>query len=107
MPRLIIDKETCTGCGACLEACPYDALSLENDVAVVNEKCTFCGACVEDVCPVDAITLEKEEQKVAADLGEYRDVWVFIEHEQGKVAGVSFELLGQAAKLAEGLECSV
>ena len=51
MPKLIIDEETCTGCGACLDVCPYDALSLEDNVAVVNEKCTFCGACLDD-CPV-------------------------------------------------------
>jgi len=107
MPKLIIDEETCTGCGACIEVCPYDALSLENDLAVVNEKCTFCGACVEDVCPVDAITLEREEKKVEVDVSEYRNVWVFIEHERGKVANVSFELLGQGRKLADSLGCSV
>jgi electron transfer flavoprotein alpha subunit len=107
MPRLIIDKATCTGCGACIEVCPYDALSLEDDVAVVNEKCTFCGACVEDVCPVDAITLEREEKKPTVDLGEYKDVWVFIEHERGKLANVSFELLGQGKQLAEGLGCGL
>jgi electron transfer flavoprotein alpha subunit len=105
MPKLIIDEKTCTGCGACLEVCPYDALSLENDLAVVNEKCTFCGACVEDVCPVDAITLEKEEKKVETEAGEYKDVWVFIEQERGKIANVSFELLGQGKKLADSLGC--
>jgi electron transfer flavoprotein alpha subunit len=107
MPKLIIDNEACTGCGACVDVCPYDALSLENDVAVVNEKCTFCGACVEDVCPVDAITLEKEEKKAEAEAGDYKDVWVFIEHERGKVANVSFELLGQGKKLADSLGCGV
>ncbi|NIQ37340.1 MAG: 4Fe-4S dicluster domain-containing protein [Proteobacteria bacterium] len=107
MPKLIIDKEACTGCGACIEVCPYDALSLEDDVAVVNEKCTFCGACVEDVCPVDAITLEKGEKEAQVDAGQYKDVWVFVEHERGKVSPVSFELLGQGRKLADSLGCSL
>jgi electron transfer flavoprotein alpha subunit len=107
MPKLIIDKEACTGCGDCIEVCPYDALSLEDNVAVVNEKCTFCGACVDDVCPVDAITLEREEKKAKADLGEYRDVWVFIEHERGKVANVSLELLGQGRELAGTIGCDL
>ncbi len=105
MPKLIIDKETCTGCGECIEVCPYDALSLEGDVAVVNEKCTFCGACVEDVCPVDAIVLEREEKKAGVDTGEYKNVWALIEHERGKVANVSFELLGKGRELADSLEC--
>ncbi len=107
MPKLIIDRETCTGCGACIEVCPYDALSLKDNLAVVNEKCTFCGACLEDVCPVNAIILEREEKKVEVDVGEYRNVWVFIEHERNKVANVSFELLGQGRKLADALGCSL
>lgn len=107
MPKLIIDKKTCTGCGACIEVCPYDALSMEDNLAVVNEKCTFCGACLEDICPEDAITLEKEEKKAAAGVGEYKNVWVFVEHESGKVANVSFELLGQGRELANSLGCSL
>ena len=58
MAKLIIDKDTCTGCESCIPSCPFDALSMQEGKAVVDEKCTFCGACVE-VCPVNAITLIK------------------------------------------------
>jgi electron transfer flavoprotein alpha subunit len=75
-------------------------------VAVVDEKCTFCGACV-DVCPVSAITLEKEEKAVTIDISAYKDVWIFIEHEVGKVSSVSFELLGEGRKLADALGCKL
>jgi len=44
MARLIIDKETCTGCESCISACPFNALSMKEGIAVVDEKCTFCGA---------------------------------------------------------------
>jgi electron transfer flavoprotein alpha subunit len=60
-----------------------------------------------DVCPVSAITLEKEEKAVTIDTGAYKDVWVFIEHEHGKVANVSFELLGEGRKLADVLGCKL
>ena len=104
MAELIIDKETCTGCEACIASCPFGALSMVDGTAVVDEKCTFCGACV-DVCPVGAITLRKEDKAAAATPGEYKDVWVFIEHEEGKVSAVSFELLGEGATLASDLGC--
>ena len=104
MAKLIIDAETCTGCESCVPTCPFGALSMKEGVAVVDEKCTFCGACV-DVCPVGAITLEKDEKAVTIDTSAYKDVWVFVEHEQGKVSSVSFELLGQGRKLADALGC--
>jgi electron transfer flavoprotein alpha subunit len=34
-------------------------------------------------------------------------VWVFIEHERGKVSSVAFELLGQGKKLAQDLGCQL
>jgi len=104
MARLLIDEKTCTGCESCIAACPFGALSMKEGIAVVDEKCTFCGACV-DVCPVSAITLEKEEKVAGAEMAAYKDVWVFIEHEGGKIANVSSELLGQGRKLADELGC--
>ncbi|MFB3885213.1 MAG: FAD-binding protein [Thermodesulfobacteriota bacterium] len=106
MARLLIDKDTCTGCESCVSTCPFGALSMKEGVAVVDEKCTFCGACV-DVCPVSAITLEKDEKAVTIDTSAYKDVWIFVEHEQGKVANVSFELLGEGRKLANDLGCKL
>ena len=106
MAKLTIDAETCTGCESCVSSCPFGALSMKDQVAVADEKCTFCGACV-DACPVSAITLEKDEKAVTIDTSAYKDVWVFIEHERGKVSGVSFELLGEGRKLADGLGCKL
>jgi electron transfer flavoprotein alpha subunit len=107
MARLLIDEEACTGCEACVEECPYGALEMKGDVVTVNEKCTFCGACV-DVCPVEALALEKEEREgQGLDLKDCKDVWVFIEHKKGKIANVSFELLGEGRKLAGALGCKL
>jgi len=104
MARLLIDKDACTGCESCISACPFGALSMKEGIAAVDEKCTFCGACV-DVCPVSAITLEKEEKAVTIDITAYKDVWIFIEHELGKIGSVSFELLGEGRKLADAIGC--
>ncbi len=52
-----VNKEKCTGCGLCVDACPMDAIKLENDEAKVDEDiCTECGVCVEE-CPNDAISI--------------------------------------------------
>ncbi len=57
-----IDRDACIGCRACMQACPYDAIYLNEDLGAV-EKCHYCAhrveknlepACV-NVCPVGAI----------------------------------------------------
>ena len=53
-----VDVETCSGCGECVDACPLDAITMENDKAVVDDDtCGDCGACV-DGCPTEAITVD-------------------------------------------------
>lgn len=56
MPR--IDRQICTGCGACVVACPVAALALVEGRAalIAPDACTYCTAC-EDLCPVGAIEL--------------------------------------------------
>lgn len=54
----IIDAETCTGCGDCVEICPTEALAMQGDVAIVArpDACNYCAYC-EPICPVYAIEL--------------------------------------------------
>ena len=51
-----IDNEKCTGCAACIDVCPVNAIKIENGKAVVSEECIDCGACMSQ-CSVEAITL--------------------------------------------------
>jgi len=46
--------------------------------AVLVGDCRACGACIE-VCPFGAITARKEVSKNAAQLANYKDVWIFAE----------------------------
>jgi len=52
-----VDAENCTGCGNCVEVCPVEAISLQDDRAVIDEEtCTECEVCVEE-CPEGAISV--------------------------------------------------
>ena len=95
---VIVDKEQCIGCSACVGACPFGAIVMEGDKAVITDACTVCGACI-DVCPVTAITRPAAAEP-AADTGDYQGVWVYIEQFQGKARNVGLELLGEGRKLA-------
>jgi ferredoxin len=64
--RAIIDRERCTGCGACFRACNVKAIALPQGVpfaekadryAVIDEEiCLGCGACVS-ACRQGALSL--------------------------------------------------
>ncbi|MEN8139656.1 MAG: electron transfer flavoprotein subunit alpha [Thermodesulfobacteriota bacterium] len=96
---LQIDKDACIGCGLCEENCPFDAISVEDGKAQVNDNCTLCGTCV-DVCEVEALSIPREEG-AGIDLSQWAGIWVYAEYRQGKLAQVSQELLGIGRDLAD------
>lgn len=53
----VVDKDKCTACGSCVEACPVDAIKLEEKATIDKENCIDCGTCVDE-CPEEAISLE-------------------------------------------------
>jgi electron transfer flavoprotein alpha subunit len=125
--RLIPGK--CIACGArCQAECKADAITMNDkgEPIIDLEKCTRCQRCIK-ICPAQAIeiiytpeeqkildelaaqkaakaTVEPEDKEEAArleKLKEYKGVWVFVEHTEGKPAEVSWELLGVGADLAK------
>jgi len=60
-----INQELCNLCGACEEACPFGALSLNDTRLERNwELCMGCGVCGVK-CPLQAISLVRDEKKGA------------------------------------------
>ena len=55
-----VNREKCTGRGLCVDACPVEAIGLENDKAKVDEtKCMECGQCDPESgrhCAILAVT---------------------------------------------------
>lgn len=68
-----IDKETCIGCGACVNACPFEVPELDPEDDNNSEKCSFCAHRVvegestycAEACPVEAIHFGDREELVA------------------------------------------
>lgn len=59
VPKPVWDKDKCTACGKCAEACNYNAIAVvKGKVLIFNELCHSCGVC-SYVCPEGALT-EKE-----------------------------------------------
>ncbi|MBC7249663.1 MAG: 4Fe-4S binding protein [Anaerolineae bacterium] len=64
----VVETEVCAGCGDCLERCQFGALSVPEDVCVVDyARCVGCGLCAT-VCPTGALHLERRPEGEAPPL---------------------------------------
>lgn len=98
MRQIIVDKDRCTLCEICISVCPFGALALAGDEIEVTESCNLCGACVPE-CPAEAIEVTGPAPE-EVDLSGWRGIWVFAEQTDGRLAGVVFELLSEARRMA-------
>ncbi len=116
---LEIINDKCTGCGLCIKACPFGALTLEmrdklnlapskfKRTVMVDVSCNLCGACVP-TCKFEAMKLDKgEPAKAAVTLADYRNVWVYAEQREGVIQDVSFELMAKGRELASQRGCEL
>ncbi|MBW1765965.1 MAG: 4Fe-4S dicluster domain-containing protein [Deltaproteobacteria bacterium] len=68
---MLIDKETCKGCGNCVPYCPMEAIifhrkdrkkEIKPYAEIDPDECVECAVCLRaDVCPTDSIREEKLE----------------------------------------------
>jgi len=55
---MAVDEEKCMGCGDCIDRCPMEVLSMQDDIVVMDaDHCIGCGLCVS-VCATEALRME-------------------------------------------------
>jgi electron transfer flavoprotein alpha subunit len=101
---VVVNTDKCTGCQECLASCPYDAIEIKEGKAFINEYCQICMTCL-NACPEGAIEEIKETlvTRRESPVTDFKGIWVFAEQRDGKIASVSYELLGIGRKLSYDL----
>ena len=102
----IVNMVKCIGCKRCIKICPANALEIYFTPEELKILASITGNVSQDVETVSAVDIGTLETGIK----KYRGVWIFVEHTEGKPATVSWELLGEGAKLAKilGVElCSL
>jgi hydrogenase-4 component H len=99
-----IDPAKCIGCGACVKACPPNALELlESEKEVILRyfvgRCIFCWRCI-DVCPVNAI---KGTRNFELATDKHTDLYTLVVHTRAtcEICGKPFETTRMQRYIAE------
>jgi ferredoxin len=54
---VVVDNNACVGCGACVDSCPVNAITMKDGKATIDDgTCVNCGACIGN-CPTEALSL--------------------------------------------------
>lgn len=102
MPHLQIHPEKLTPAARqqLIALCPFGAIEDENGALTISAACKMCRMCVKKG-PAGAVTLVQDAAGApAVDKDAWRGIAVFVEHQEGVIHNVTFELLGKARALA-------
>jgi pyruvate formate lyase activating enzyme len=93
--EMMFRESRCIRCGACLEACPEDAIRQKGGWPVIDDaRCTLCGLCA-DACQTEARERVGREVTVAEVVAEARRDLAFYEESGGGVTLSGGEPLAQ------------
>ena len=80
MKAVLTDTKKCTGCGACVNKCPRQCITMEMNEEgfrypqIEEEACVKCGQCVQ-VCPVDKAPEKSHETKAYICQTKEEKIW--------------------------------
>lgn len=98
MALIVIDSSKCDLCGHCVDICPFNACEITDGKVEINAACKMCRLCIKK-CPNEAISIASSESpKINKD--EWKGIMIFVEHHEGIIHPITYELAGKAAELA-------
>ena len=84
--QAVVDHDECTGCQACEEICPMNAIEMDREDIVARvdfDRCIGCGLCVT-ACAFDAISLtDKKQREKKEPPAKLMDTYMKIAQEKG------------------------
>lgn len=101
MAKLVIHPELIDDPQILVNICPFGAMELqENGELSINAACKMCKLCVRKG-PKGAVTFEEGTKKPQIDKNAWKGIAVYVDHVDGVIHPVTFELIGKAKEMAK------
>jgi len=100
MGKLVIHQEKIGDVSALIKLCPFNAMELQNGKLEINAACKMCRLCVKKG-PAGAVEFVEDDVKPTLDKSLWQGIAVYVDHVEGRIHPVTYELLGKARALAE------
>ena len=99
MAKIIVHQDKIKDREAVVKVCPFNALEFtNNNELILNAGCKMCKICVRKFPEIFEYV---EDTRPAVNKDEWRGVTVYIDHIEGDIHPVSFELIGKAREMAD------
>ncbi|QOX62856.1 electron transfer flavoprotein subunit alpha [Anoxybacterium hadale] len=105
MGKLIINQDKVGNIQELISICPFGALEEKDHQLQINAACKMCNLCVKNG-PQGAV-IYVEEAAVSVDKDQWKGIAVYVDHIDGAIHPVTYELLGKARELADKVNQSV
>ena len=99
MGKLIVHQEKITDIPALLAICPFGAIEENNGAVEISAACRLCRLCIRKG-PAGVMEYLEDEKPAAIDKSLWQGITVYVDHVNGKIHPVTYELLGKARELA-------
>ncbi|MCT8977661.1 electron transfer flavoprotein subunit alpha/FixB family protein [Clostridium sp. CX1] len=101
MGRLLVNQEKLTPSiiEELMNVCPFSAMEEKDGKIEINAACKMCKLCVKKG-PAGVMEFIEDEE-VAIDKSLWKGIAVYVDHVEGEIHPVTYELIGKGRELAE------
>lgn len=99
MGKIVINQDKLIDVEKTLELCPFSAIEYNNNKLEINAACKMCKMCVKKGEP--GLFEFIEEEKVLINKDEWKGIAVYVDHNDGDIHPVTYELIGKAKEMAK------
>lgn len=103
MPKLVIHQEKIENPQDLVNICPFGAMEEKEGKISINAACKMCRLCVKKG-PKGAVEYVEDEKKAEIDKSQWNGIAVYVDHIDGNIHPVTYELIGKAKELADKIK---